>query len=266
MKTSTASHIGRFVWHDLITDDSRRAQDFYTQLLGWKFVQTQGPNGNDYTLIKNHGRYIAGLLQLDDPADGGDYSRWLGYLSVSDLDLALDKAASNQSSIVVPAQTIPSIGRAAAIIDPQGAVLGLISSNLEKPGFGDPVMSGDIVWDELLTGDPQQAADFYQQLSGVDVETIVRRQGQYRYLFASGKESAGILENPFADTDPVWLTYIAVEDPAASAQQAAKLGAKILIEPADDIREGTLALITDPTGALLVLVQTGTGDYSGAIQ
>ena len=78
---------GKFVWHDLITDDVERVKRFSSGLFGWTFEDTTRPNGGDYTLIMNGDRFVGGIVQLDDPS-GVEYSRWLGYLSVDDVDIA----------------------------------------------------------------------------------------------------------------------------------------------------------------------------------
>jgi hypothetical protein len=49
------------------------------------------------------------------------------------------------------------------------------------------------------------------------------------------------------------LAYVRVADPAATAARAAQLGGRVLIAPRSDLRNGTLALIADPTGAVLAL-------------
>ncbi|MDX1380917.1 MAG: hypothetical protein R3233_07340, partial [Xanthomonadales bacterium] len=77
--------IGKFVWHDLVTDDVPAARRFYGRLLGWEFEDSQRPGGGDYTLIKAGGRYLGGIVQRPD-GPGEDYSRWLPYLSVADVD------------------------------------------------------------------------------------------------------------------------------------------------------------------------------------
>ena len=43
--------LGKFIWHDLITDDPEGAQRFYAGLLGWEFERTTHPRGGDYVLI-----------------------------------------------------------------------------------------------------------------------------------------------------------------------------------------------------------------------
>ncbi len=245
--------IGKFVWHDLITDDTDATQRFYSAVLGWTFEQTTRPNGGPYTLAKLNGHYIGGIIQLDDPAGETDYSRWLGYLSVSDVDKAVAITRSAGGTVVVDVEDIINIGKVAAIKDPQGAVLGLIRSIHGDPDDSMPDAVGRIVWNELLTSDDAQAANFYQALAGYEVHSLDRRDGKYTMLKTAGIERAGILQNPFGDTLPAWLTYFAVNDPAGAAAKAESLGGKILLAPSPDIREGSLALVSDPGGAILAL-------------
>ena len=62
---------GKFVWHDLITDDSAAARGFYGGLFGWSFEVTTHPNGGDYTLIRHGERYLGGIVELADRFAGG---------------------------------------------------------------------------------------------------------------------------------------------------------------------------------------------------
>ena len=52
---------------------------------------------------------------------------------------------------------------------------------------------------------------------------------------------------------PVWLTYFGVEDPAAAAASAESLGGRIVLQASPDVREGSMSVVTDPSGAVLVL-------------
>jgi predicted enzyme related to lactoylglutathione lyase len=51
----------------------------------------------------------------------------------------------------------------------------------------------------------------------------------------------------------VWLTYFGVDDPAAAAARAQALGGKVLLPASPQLREGSMAVVTDPSGAVLVL-------------
>ena len=147
-----------------------------------------------------------------------------------------------------------NLGRVAAITDPEGAVVGLAKSSIGDPDDKTTAPApGNVVWTELLSNDPVAAAKFYQSLAGYDVDTVERRGGKYTFLSSGGAKRAGILKNPAEKYDPVWLTYFGVKDPAIAAEKAVSLGGTIILPPSPDLRDGTMAIVTDPAGAILVL-------------
>ena len=111
---------------------------------------------------------------------------------------------------------------------------------------------GRVVWTELLANDADAAARFYRDVVGYEPNTIPRRGGQYTLLAVGGKNRAGLLKNP-TDAKPVWLTYFGVDDPVAAMGRVEALGGAVVAPASPRLREGTMALVTDPTGALLVL-------------
>lgn len=246
--------LGKFVWHDLVTDDPAAARRFYGTLLGWEFEQTTHPRGGDYTLISLNGRYLGGMIEVADPA-GADYSRWLPYLSVADVDAAVRLTESAGGSTVVAPVELGDFGRAAAITDPQGAVLGVLRSRVGDPDDSLPAGPGRIVWNEMLASDDAGAGRFYAALAGLEVSTLARRGGKYTLLRAQGRDRAGIMERPDSRVTPLWLTHFAVTDVDAAARRAAELGGRVLLAPSPDLREGKMAVVTDPGGAILALQQ-----------
>jgi predicted enzyme related to lactoylglutathione lyase len=244
---------GTFIWHDLLTHDIAAARQFYGELFGWKFEKGPDREGKSYILAKLNGRYAAGILQLERPEDGSNYSRWLGYMTVDDIEIAQTTARSAGGTVYESSREIGEVGKVAAIADSQSAVLGLIEARFDASGISLNNTPGAIVWDELLASDSQQAAAFYSRLAAFSVNTIERRGGEYIFLENQGEAKAGILKNPFDNTDPIWLSYFAVQDPVAIANKAQALGGKILIAPSVDLREGTIALIQDPDGVILAL-------------
>ena len=246
--------LGKFVWHDLVTDDLDKARRFYGGLLGWKFEQSTHPLGGNYTLIALDGQYVGGMVRLEDPA-GADYSRWVPYLSVADVDAAVRFTESAGGTAVVAPLELGNLGRAAAITDPQGAVVGLLRSRLGDPDDSIGPTAGRIVWDEMLAADQATAADFYGSLASLEVSTISRRGGEYTLLRAQGRDRAGVMERPDPRVTPLWLTYFAVDDVAAAARRVTELGGEVLLAPSPDLREGQMAVVTDPGGAILALQQ-----------
>lgn len=245
--------IGKMVWHDLITEDIDAARRFYGGLFGWTFEESSGARGRDYLLARDGNVYVAGMVPLEKPQDGTRLSRWLPYVSVGDVDEAVTRSVSAGAEVAASARDV-NLGRVAAIVDPEGAVIGLARSNVGDPDDRTTAAApGRVVWSELLSNDPDGAAAFYRTVVGYDVRTIERRGGEYTLLAGAGEDRAGILRNPSEEWQPVWLTYFGVSDPAAAARQAEALGGRIVLEPSPELREGSMAVVTDPAGAVLVL-------------
>ncbi len=255
MSLSDEPLTGKFVWHDLVTTDLEADKRFYTGLFGWTYEQRRGPNGNPYTLARSGDRFVAGMVVEPQPKDGGVISRWLGYLSVPDLGLAVKQNGAAGGSAVVERLDISDYVSVAAIIDPQGAVLGLAQSNIGDPDDSRAGTPGRVVWNELLANDPVAAAQFYKALAGYKVDVQQRNGGEYTLLIADGVKRAAILQNPMDGVEPLWLTYFGVQDVKAATAKVGGLGGRVLLAPAADIRDGMQALVVDPSGALLALQQ-----------
>ncbi|MGD8557625.1 MAG: VOC family protein, partial [Chromatiales bacterium] len=240
-------------WHDLVTEDPAAAERFYEGLFGWSFQKATGSSGHAYSVARSGSVWVAGIVAVDPRADGTTLSRWLPYVSVDDVDRAVEASVSAGGTVAVTARSVP-LGRVAAIIDREGAVIGLARSNIGDPDDSTTAPApGRVIWNELISNDVATATDFYRRVIGFDTRTIERRGGKYTLLGHHGIDRAGILKNPTPDWSPVWLTYFGVQDAAAAAARAEQLGGQILVPVSPEVREGTMAVIKDPTGALLVL-------------
>jgi uncharacterized protein len=251
MTFSPTPLVGKIIWNDLITDDLDAARAFYGALFGWTFERSSGKGGS-YVLARWGNVYVAGIVEMQTKNRAAKVSRWLPYVSVGNVDSALSTAAAGGARVAVAALDV-NFGRVAAIIDPQGAVIGLAQSRIGDPDDGTTAPGlGRIVWTELLANDADAAARFYANVVGYEPNTISRRGGQYTMLAHGSTNRAGILKNP-TDAKPVWLTYFGVDDPVAAMGRVQALGGAVVAPASPRLREGTMALVTDPTGALLVL-------------
>ena len=254
MSLSEQPLTGKFIWHDLLTDDTNSVREFYSALFGWKYEDTTLPSGPaPYTLIKSGGRYLGGIVTLADPEENVNFSRWVSYLSVTDVDKATAVTKQENGTVLIPARDIGGFGRAAIIQDPQAAVLGLARSKVGDPDDSYVLKPGDIIWHELITSDDEMATKFYQNLAGYDVKSVNRRGGKYHILKADGLKRAGIIQNPIPDLPPAWLVTFAVSDLVASTALVESAGGQVLLGPAEEFRESTVALVADPSGAMLLL-------------
>jgi predicted enzyme related to lactoylglutathione lyase len=243
---------GKVIWNDLITEDLDTARQFYGGLFGWTFENVPG-RGEEYVVARDGSSFVAGMLEVTARPDGKKLTRWLPYMSVQDVDAAVRRSVVGGASVAADARNV-GLGRVAAIIDPEGAVIGLARSNIGDPDDSTTRPApGRVVWSELISSDPVAASAFYRLLAGFDIEVIERRGGLYTLLSNGGTNRAGIMPRPADDIDPVWLTYFGVSDPRAAAARAKELGGTVLLPPSPDVREGTMAIVTDPVGAVLVL-------------
>jgi predicted enzyme related to lactoylglutathione lyase len=248
---SSTPLIGKFVWRDLVTEDPDAVKPFYAALFGWQFEEGRAL-GAPYTLVKSGGQYIAGISKTRRPQSDQPVSQWLSFMSVADVDRAVEQTRTAGGSLVAGPLDLPNVGRGAVVLDPDGAPLGLLRSSIGDPADTAAPALNRFLWTEHLSRDPQASADFYAALAGFEVRKV-DFGGRPYWLLVKGRERAALLRNPIAVDRPIWLPYIRVEDPAASAARAVQLGGRVLLAPRAELRNGTLALIADPTGAVLAL-------------
>jgi len=243
--------IGKFVWRDLVTENPDAVKPFYAALFGWEFEEGRAL-GAPYTLVKSGGQYIAGISKARRQLPDQPVSQWLSFMSVADVDRAAAQVRAAGGSVVAGPLDLPNIGRGAVVLDPDGAPLGLLRSSVGDPADAPAPVLNRFLWTEHLSRDPQASADFYAALAGFEVRKL-DLGGRPYWVLVKGRERAGLLRNPIAVDRPIWLPSIHVADPAAAAARAAQLGGRVLLAPRSDVRNGSLALIADPTGAVLAL-------------
>jgi predicted enzyme related to lactoylglutathione lyase len=244
MSTGVRTGIGRFVWHDHVSSDPRRAQDFYTALLGWT-IEVWKPGELDYPMIVAGGQMHGGFGSPESDAP----AHWLGNVLVEDVDATAARAEAAGGSLLVGPIDIPEVGRMAVIRDPQGAVFAVFA-----PTGDPPTSEGTFLWDELVTSDVEAAKRFYAEVLAWTPSDM--DMGEYVYtVFSSGEVMrAGALRTPpGVEAPPSWTTYLAAGDVDATAARATELGGQVYREPWDVPTVGRLAILADPTGAVFGL-------------
>src|SRR5262249_48646197 len=113
------------------------------------------------------------------------------------------------------------------------------------------------VWIELWAKNPKAMADFYSGFAGYELEPPVERpDGSLGYFLASGGYTrCAIIPSPASAAAPAWLLYLRVEDVKTAVGNAERAGARVVVAPNAEVREGSVALIVDPTGAALGLAE-----------
>jgi len=243
---------GKFVWADLVTDDVPAARKFYSQLFGWTF-RTVG----DYIVVCNDDRPLGGMFQRPRPQDQSARPRWFGYISVSNVERAKKTVTQSGGKVLLEPQKLPERGEQAVFADAEGAMFGVIKSSSGDPQdfLADP---GDWIWIQLLSRDAKQASEFYRAVGGYDVveNATTNRQSDY-VLTSEGYARATVRAIQTADTKvrPTWLPFVRVKSVAETVALAKQLGGKVLVEPGPKLLDGKVAVIADPTGAAIGILE-----------
>ena len=115
---------------------------------------------------------------------------------------------------------------------------------------------GTFCWVDLATTDPAGAKAFYGELFGWEVEDMPAGEaGTYTMLSLDGDEVCALYELEAGRREmgipPHWFHYVSVEDVDAIAARASELGGTVYGEAFDVLDSGRMAIIQDPTGAVL---------------
>jgi len=218
-------------WVELASTDPARAQDFYAELFGWE------PAGDRFRLDD---RAVAGLTRARDHRPSG----WLNYLAAPDLDAALDQVAA-AGGYCLSAPAAGHGGTAAIIADRSGAALGLWQADdfTGTQAGGEP---NTMSWPELLTDDPDTAADFYGRAFG----WLLREE-----YGAGGRRGDWLTQahNAMAGLAPGgrparWRAAFQVEDCMTTVATCRRLGGGVIVAPTE-MSLGSYAELVDPFGA-----------------
>jgi hypothetical protein len=248
---------GRFVWHELMTTDTKGAIAFYTEVIGWKterFEDSQGPE--PYVMWVSSQGPMGGVMTLPEEAKKmGAPPHWMGHVSVANVDETVGKIKAKGGKVLLPPTDIPKVGRFSVVADPQGASL----SVFQPEGNMDPMdtnKQGQVSWNELYADDAKAALDFYRDIFGwkLQQEMDMGQAGVY-YLFGQGDQQYGGMMTKTADMPmpPSWVYYIHVDDLEAAIKRANDRGAKTIFGPIEVPGGSHVAQLTDPQGAMFAL-------------
>jgi hypothetical protein len=246
---------GKFVWFDLLTTDAPAVEKFYGGLFGWTFEAQKGRE-NPYKAIRLSGAPIGGVVDVSARKAEVPASTWLSYVSVTDVDKTVAGWKNRNGKVLREPAAVGSYGRAAVVVDPQGALLGLARIAKGDPPDDMPVPEGSFLWMEYIAEDAPAALAFYGEALGYTAERVDGGANvDYFALKSGGVPRAGLYPRPWPELKSNWLPYVKVADAAAAAKKAEALGGRVLLAPKPEVRNGTLAIVADPSGAAVALQQ-----------
>jgi predicted enzyme related to lactoylglutathione lyase len=258
---SAEHHAGKMIWADLVTPDLAAAEKFYGGLFGWTFQPIHAGDAN-YAVAMLDGRPIGGLVQKAIPAGQHQQSAWLTFLAANDVDGVKKLAVSHGAKVLSDVKSYPMRGRQCVLSDPEGAVFALLaSSSGDTPDYLPA--TGDWIWSSLHAKDAGAEAAFYQNLLGYDVFDLPSDDGLEHLILSTddyARASANDLEQGSARRHSHWLNFVRVENAAQSAAKAVTMGGRVLVEPRVDRHGSMLAVVADPAGAPVGLMEWSESD------
>lgn len=255
----------KFVWWDLNSKDAAKAEPFYTALLGWK-VMPWKPDGApadmpEYRMLAVGEQPFGGINSI--PAEAPAPSHWMGHVEVDDVDAAMKRAEALKAQFPVGTMEIPTVGRMAMMIDPQGCVVSLFQPANESPSVPEMNTPGMVGWNELMVADVDAAKAFYSEVVGWKWRNGPFQEQMEYYLFGTGEEggdAGGMMPKAPDMPASAWFLYFTVEDIDATVSKVKELGGAIMAEPFEVQTVGKLAVCGAPDGSVFGLAQWAPQD------
>lgn len=255
---------GTFSYAELVTTDAAGARAFYTALFGWEVDDVPMEPGGTYHVFRK-GEHVAGAMHQMGGQQQGMPPHWGSYVTVDDVDASANRARELGGTVLMGPFGITDAGRMAVVQDPTGAVFSLwqAGGHVGSQVRDEP---GAFCWNELGTGDPARAAEFYTALFGWTTETQDMGGASYTSFLNDGVPAGGMfaLTPEMEGMPPSWTVYFAVDDCDASAARAKELGAHVHVEPTDVPGVGRFAMVQDPQGAIFSIIRMLPMDGEGA--
>jgi len=242
-------------WADLATTDLTGSKKFYSNLLGWEFIENPIDDSEEtYTMGMRGDRALVGMMkQQQEQVDMGLPPMWNSYITVDDLEATVGKVAAAGGSVMAPPMDVMDAGRMAVIVDPAGGVVCLWQA---KQHIGSQIVNepGAFTWAELQTTDQAAAAAFFGKVFGWQASAEDMGPGMQMTMFSLGDDVvASAMDVPMPGIPSHWQIYFGVDDCDAACAKVTEMGGKILMPPMDS-PPGRMAAVTDPAGAAFSII------------
>jgi predicted enzyme related to lactoylglutathione lyase len=195
-------------------------------------------------------------LRQRSPSAAPHAARWINYIAVTDIAAALAIVTKAGGEVRAPAREFPQIGSQAIIRDNEGSPVGLLQSTSGDSADDEPV-PGNWNWFHLAVKNPQAAAGFYRQVFNYEVAPDARTEKKNELLLSSGAFNRGgvsVLPDR-EDAKPGWLGVIRVTNLDETLARVPALGGEVIVAPHDAAFGSRFAVIVDPTGGTVGVVE-----------
>tara|TARA_R110002072_G_scaffold109564_3_gene236986 strand:- start:7454 stop:8224 length:771 start_codon:yes stop_codon:yes gene_type:complete len=255
MSDPLVPRIGGILSADIAVPDHEREVRFYSRVL----TTGEKPLWRE-DLMNNLGTPIIGLgARIEEYAHLP--LQWMPHIQVADVAASVKHALDLGGSKLM----LDEANQWAVLLDPNGAAFGIIPvvpAEAVPPTDGAAAGVGHIAWLDLTVPDASATRDFYRQVVGWSVQDVEMKAAGEHYadfnmLGEDGLPAASVChargEN--AGLPPVWMIYLPVGDLTESLHRVEQEGGEILKSSRGNDGEPTSAVIQDPVGACIALVQ-----------
>lgn len=256
MTTAAPSQIlGRHVWSELMTTDTKVAETFYDRVVGWT-SEPSAASPMPYTQFKRSGgQAVAGLMERPNGMNMPPF--WAMYIAVPKLEDAVAQIQRLGGSALSGVIDVPQVGRMQMLTDPQGAAFYVIQpASGEQPADAEPQV-GEASWLELMTTDASAAMTFYQQLFGWEPSEAMDmgEMGKYQMFNRRDRMIGGMMNKSpeMAQVQPYWAIYFRVPEINAAVERVKANGGTILNGPMEVPGGDWIVNAMDPQGAAFSL-------------
>jgi uncharacterized protein len=249
---------GKFVWIELMTSDPKRAEAFYSKVVGWS-AKDSGQPGMSYTLLSMGDTMIGGLMEIPAEAKAmGAGPIWLGYIAVNDVDAYAAKIKAAGGRIFKEPADVPGMLRFAVVADSYMATFMIMKTFGDPPAGGMPAPGspGTVGWRELHAGALDGAWTFYSGLFGwkkLDAMDM-GPMGTYQLFKIDDQQQGGMMTKTPQTPAPFWLYYFNVPKLDSCIDAINANGGQIANGPMQVQGGQWIVQAIDPQGAMFALV------------
>jgi predicted enzyme related to lactoylglutathione lyase len=237
------------LWANLLAAEPGRASDFYGRLFGWTTCE------RDALEFRLHDEPVAGCAKSPGGAERPD--RWTLYLATPDVDATIERVVEAGGRVIAPAHDIGRLGRAAFVVDPGRAAVGLWEP-LAHRGLALVAEPGAPCWFELHTSNYDACLRFYETALGWPVRPMAGDPApRYATHGKAHSQRAGIRDTsalPGGGLTPGWTIFFGTTSCERSMQEIEALGGAVLA-PVEESPTGRMVTVADPMGAAFHLVE-----------
>ena len=246
-----------FFWYDVMTTDTKAAQKFYCDVVGWT-AQDVSVSAQSYTAFNVNGQGVAGLMPIpEEAAKHGVRPAWMGYIGVDDVDAAAKRVQQEGGKVMREPIEVPGVIRFAVVADPQGAAF-YVAKGLRPDAW--PALpigtQGTIGWRELYASDWKAVFPFYEKMFGWTKADAIDMgpMGTYQLFAAGAQPIGGMMNKPPQVPVTYWGYYFNVPEIDAGVNRLTAGGGKVLNGPNEVPGGQWIVNAMDPQGAAFSLV------------